>query len=278
MPQLENIIDSYQCLTNSSIYPIRTEYATLAFEDLYPRPGDADYNDMVVNFKVEEFFNSDNELTAIDLEFVPIARGAGYDHKLMLNLDGSIQSSHNITTKTIPTFNGDATITATYKNTSNGHEHTVDYAKNEDIVIFSSTKETLTRFANVNKNSTYTTPKYISKISIELDDPSLNIRDQRSSPGTALYRPYLHVLNTRQDIDLYTSNSKDGMIDSNGYPFGLIVPYEWSWPLERANINQAYPYFIEYRNWLSKKSNQISNQALNWYLYPDFTYVYSYNN
>ena len=37
-------------------------WSTLAFEDLYPRKGDGDYNDMVVKYHVQENYNPQNQL------------------------------------------------------------------------------------------------------------------------------------------------------------------------------------------------------------------------
>ena len=67
------------------------------------------------------------------------------------------------------------------------------------------------------------------------------------------------------DIDLADINPGDGMIDSNGNPFGLLVPTNWVWPLERVNINTVYPYFNEYTQHLSGEIDVLSDQAKHWY-------------
>ena len=86
----------------------RDGWATLAFEDLYPRVGDGDYNDMVVKYHVEEFYNPQEELERVSLKFEPLARGAGYVHSLNLSLDGLIDKSKNVTAQTNEAFVGDA--------------------------------------------------------------------------------------------------------------------------------------------------------------------------
>ena len=58
------------------------------------------------------------------------------------------------------------------------------------------------------------------------------------------------------------------MIDANGYPFGLIVPSDWSWPAEGTNINTVYPYFEEYRRWLAGEAEELSDEAEEWFNYP----------
>ena len=67
---------------------------------------------------------------------------------------------------------------------------------------------------------------------------------------------------------MYTVNPNDGMIDNNGYPFGMIIPDSWQWPLERVHIDDAYPYFEGYRSWLSGESSELSYEAEHWYLSP----------
>jgi len=76
------------------------------------------------------------------------------------------------------------------------------------------------------------------------------------------------VKNTSNDIDIASVNGADGMIDENGYPFGLVVPEEWAWPLEGVDINEVYPYFAEYRQWLNGEITSPSDEALHWYDYP----------
>ncbi|MCF6778013.1 DUF4114 domain-containing protein [Thiotrichales bacterium 19X7-9] len=51
-PQIEKYLSNYNCTLRQASYPVNSSYATIAFEDLYPRPGDADYNDMVVNLRM----------------------------------------------------------------------------------------------------------------------------------------------------------------------------------------------------------------------------------
>ncbi len=248
-------------------YPSKTTWATLAYEDLYPYPGDADYNDMVVNFKIEEIYNASQQLENINLQFVPIARGAGYNHSLKLDLDGVIEKSRNINYQSDAPFSGDAEVKVTYTNLINGNNTIKYYNESDDIVLFSNTRNAIGGFANVFNNGEVYAPKTMTTVSISLSDPDQNPYVENNSPFYFNYRPYLHVNNTGKDIDLYQVNPTDGMIDNKGYPFGLLVPDTWSWPTERSNIDQVYPYFSEYRAWLSGETTELSTQAQYWYNY-----------
>lgn len=55
------------------------------------------------------------------------------------------------------------------------------------------------------------------------------------------------------------------MIDQNGYPFGILVPENWAWMLEREHIEDAYPCFAEYRRFLNGESDVLSVEAANWF-------------
>lgn len=261
------------CGQQSFTRPVESSnWAFIAYEDLYPNQGDADYNDFVMAFQSTESYNASGELETINMSFLPVARGAGYNHSAHLDLNGEIWNSHNVTTVTDEMFNGDAVIKATYTNMENGEEIEKYYTKDKrDVTLFYNTMATLDGFANVYDNDVLTSPLWKTDVEISLANPELNLLDDRGQVEDDSYRIYLNVKNTNKDIDLYTVNQSDGMIDSNGYPFGLIVPDSWQWPLERQNIDDAYPLFEEYRAWLSGESEELSYAAEHWYLSPTTT-------
>ena len=258
------------CSSANLTYPYESEssWATLAWEDLYPSPGDADYNDMVVQFRTSETFNAAGNLEKINMEFVPVARGAGYNHKLLLNVDGSVDNSNNITKTSSALFNGGADITVSTRNVGSSKTSVKSYSKNDEIILFENTRSSLTGFANVNPGTKLVTPKKVTEVDIVIHNPELNNIKSRKNPGIPGYRPYLKVLNTGKDIDIVDNNSSDNMIDNNGYPFGIVVPINWRWPLEGVNINDVYPYFSEYRQKLNNDDYEISPEGLEWYNYP----------
>lgn len=243
-------------------------WSTLAFEDLYPRKGDGDYNDMVVKYHVEENYNPQGELETVSLKFEPLARGAGYVHSLNLSLDGELDSSRNITTVTNEAFAGDALISVTYTTPGNDGRTFYNLDKSEDISLFKNTLASLERFANVYEGAEWVDPKFTAQVDITLANPELNLYADRGADALLWYRPFLSVKNTKQDIDLAVINPNDGMIDANGNPFGLMVPVTWEWPLERVSINDAYPHFGEYTDYLNGKIDSLSVEANQWYNYP----------
>ena len=246
-----------------------SNWAFIAYEDLYPSPGDADYNDFVMAFQAAESYNANGELETINMSFIPVARGAGYNHSAHLDLNGELWNSQNVSTITDEMFSGDAIIKATYTNLNNGTQIEKFYKKDQrDVALFYNTRATLDGFANVYDDDNITAPLWKTDVQVILANPELNTHADRGSIEDDDYRIYLNVKNTNKDIDLYTVNPNDGMIDANGYPFGLIVPDNWQWPLERVHIDSAYPHFEDYRAWLAGEVDELSYEAEHWYLSP----------
>lgn len=243
-------------------------WSTLAFEDLYPRKGDGDYNDMVVKYHVQENYNPQSQLESVTLKFEPLARGAGFVHSLNLSLDGQLDNSRNVTTVTNEAFVGDALISVTYTSAASGSKTIYNLNKADDISIFNNTVSSLGQFANVYERAEWVDPKLIAQVDITLANPELNLFENRGTDALLWYRPFLSVHNTKQDIDLAVINPNDGMIDADGNPFGLMIPITWEWPLERVSINAAYPYFGEYTDYLSGKTTSLSIEAQQWYNFP----------
>lgn len=256
------------CGESSQHYPSQSAWGTIAFEDLYPTPGDADYNDFVVNFRILEKYDANDHLESITMDFLPIARGAGYNHELMLSLDGMIDSSRNITTQTAAVFGADAEVSATYTRLDSGQSHTRYFDVGEDITVFSNTRAASgAGFFNVSPGTDGELPRWMTQINVSLNADS-EVMSSGLMNGDFNYRPYLHVMNTGQDIDIHQVNALDNMIDANGYPFGLLVPSDWQWPAERVSIDSVYPYFSDYRHWLNGESSELSEMGNRWYDYP----------
>lgn len=258
------------CGAQQLTFPVNNSDATayMAWEDLYPYAGDADYNDFVMSYQATESFNASGGLESISLLFNPEARGAGYNHSVWLDMDGLVNGSKNIEFESEPLFYGDALIKVSYTNIENGNVVYRYFDKEDDVVLFHNTRATLDGFANVYPDGEHIDSKWKTSVEITLSDPSLNLLSDRGPISESSYRVYLSVMQTNKEIDLAAVNSEDGMIDSNGYPFGIVVPDNWQWPNERIQIDDAYPHFSEYRAWLAGETDTLSPEAEFWYTAP----------
>lgn len=256
-------------------FPSLSSVAAIAFEDNFPNPGDADYNDFVTNFRIVENINDSNQITKINIDFYPRAVGAGYDHSLIVVLDGIKDTPSNITKTTTPMFNGNAQISLITYNANGAIVSTVsNLPKDKDVVIFPSTHAlfgngNLSGTLNSSPGAAFHSARTYARLEIVLSNPASNVVSQ-TALDISKFRILLHVKNTNQDIDLIDVNSSN--FDSNGYPFGFIIPTNWQWPTEGANINNVYPNFPAYRQYLiNKKLNPAATAAdpvLNWFDYP----------
>ncbi len=252
-------------------FPSLSNLAAIAFEDNFPSVGDADYNDFLTNFKITEAINTQNQITQITIDFYPRAVGAGFDHSLILVLDGVKDSPSNITKQTTPLFNGDASIVLMKYDGSGNLKSKQNYSKGQDVVVFQSTHDAFGDSGQVNTNpgAPYIAPLSLARVQITLHNPEQNAVASNSI-DTSKFRVILHVSNTNKDIDIIDVDPSN--FDSNGYPFGFIIPSDWQWPVEGKAIDNSYPNFAAYRKFLVDKNSDPTVTAppsvLNWFLSP----------
>lgn len=69
-------------------YPSSHGYATLAFEDNWPKTGDYDLNDLVLRYRLQEIRNIEGDVAMLRGKFQMMARGAGHDSAFGLHFPG----------------------------------------------------------------------------------------------------------------------------------------------------------------------------------------------
>jgi len=66
---------------------VNGEY-TIAYEDLYPQKGDADFNDLVVRLGIREFIDNNDMISKIVVTSKVLAAGAGYKNQFWISVLG----------------------------------------------------------------------------------------------------------------------------------------------------------------------------------------------
>ncbi len=264
--------------TGHSEFPPLGGYATVVYEDLFPRPlneNDRDYNDIVIGFKINETYNNLGRLEKIEVYFVPRGRSAGYDHRFYVSLDGEPDRGGP---STVPMFNGSAkSMTLEYYSDSNfSAASKLSSAnvplKSQDLVIYEKTSEIFGMYnANNGEGSDYIHPRQVAKLTVILEPSANNLRPEKFD--IRHYRMMLYVHNTEKDIDLIDVNPAQFSIDGTEiYPYGMVVPDDFKYPRDGVNIDQVYPKFRPYRQYLLNKMNDSTATApadvLNWFNYP----------
>lgn len=249
-------LDYYpQDATRSSrlIYPAGG-VSVVAFEDLYPTAGDADFNDFVVQVKNEEDRDAKGQVVRLRGEYRVLARGAGYKHNLFLNLPG-----HGVAH--IVVRDGAGQVVADLTRSLSSFEalpvfpKSIDYFANPAMgsaALFDSSV-LCPGICNVYEGSQYV-KGYTAEVEVIFEEPAPTL-------SAAPYDLFIYVLNTQKQIHFpgMVAGATDPYIDANGFPWALKMPAEWNWPLEKKHIESGYPQF---KSWY--ESRGATNR--DWYL------------
>ncbi len=229
-------------------YPAEGNY-TVAFEDLYPRKGDADFNDFVVQLTHQEDLDAQGRVVRIRGDYTHVAKGAGYNHTLRLNLPG---------------------VGGTYEiRRYNPAGELIDTKTGESTELLGlelmPRSNTTIASPNTRRGSAFQ-PGDRFEIEIIPSAPVL-----RADLGPAPYDLYLYVINTRKEIHFagryFNEDGTDRYLDSDGFPWALLIPGNWGWMYERGNIHAAYEHF---ESWYT--SGGANNK--DWYMFPDAGQVF----
>lgn len=261
---------------------------TVAYEDLYLRAdaGDADYNDFLAKYAIEERSKLSKEgrmvLTYLGGEVTAEVKIAGYDHLFGIAFGYNLEDGEVLT--------GDATVSYT---DSDGARPSPDPQVFDlaDLLVpipepnespFNS-KIVVPLFGDTEEATHTETGEPVKKTaSFQIDFPNEGI--QREKLQLAPYDPFLYVWDTHYDIHLVgetplsaiptlpgidpvlelKSASTTGpytFMDSEGFPWALLVPVDWEHPAETQRIEEVYPFFTNWR--LSEGAGDT-----NWYLRP----------
>jgi hypothetical protein len=125
-------------------------------------------------------------------------------------------------------------------------------------------KQDLNGKYNTKKNETYVQgPEH--KLEIVLSEPVA--RDQMDAMP---YDPYIKSNgNDKNQVHLsfVKTKFKDKVLDSDNFPWAVLVPADWAWPYESTSIFNAYP---EFKKWYASQGAEYKD----WYLHPELNYIY----
>ena len=134
----------------------------------------------------------------------------------------------------------------------------------KDYQLIFNPKQDLNGKWNSKKGEAYVqAPEH--KVEIVLSAPVA--RDQMDAMP---YDPYIKCNgNDKNQVHLsfVKTKFKDKVLDSDKFPWAVLVPADWAWPYESTSIFQAYP---EFKKWYESKGAEYKD----WYLHPELDYVY----
>jgi uncharacterized repeat protein (TIGR01451 family) len=204
----------------------------LAYEDLSIESGknDFDYNDWVVEVESTVTYTSpgSNEITALELSFLPKAYGGNYEYKFEVLFPAGTFSS-----------DGTATLTTYDANHQKIGLRTFSFVRNkgQDFRVFPLSTRVFPRHpANTVESEDRLAAQEVVELRLEFDHPiqfNFPLVDHIQLHGQGLFfEPILTVQDYAQRILV-------------GDVRLLVIPAaSWSWPEEKVRIDRAYPQVV----------------------------------
>lgn len=245
----------------STFTPAQGQFASLAFEDLFPAKGDYDMNDMIIDYNVEERYNTANKIVQLKLNFKLRAMGAGFRNGFGIDLG----------------------IPASKVEYVGGNEITDNY-----IQLLPSGAEAnqasavIIAFDNGYSLMQITDGLYVNTEPDKIQVPpyeftvTVNIPTgvTKSQLGTAPYNPFIFINRERGrevhlpgklptqlvDNSLFQTQDDAGgtYLTTHNLPWAIQLPWAFQYPVEKTAINQAY---LKFNQWAQSGGSAFTN----WY-------------
>lgn len=252
---------------------------SVAYEDLYPAAGDADLNDYVIQFYNEEVLNAKGEIVELIGVYQHVAKGAGYNHSLHLRLpaDSDVTFESKVTDA-----NGNDTKTGVVR--FNASSTSIQ----DGLTILGDSSKTIPA-KNTSANQVYK-PGHIANVKIVFNKPISRVK-----LGNAPYDLFIKILSKPISKGGYPASApkavtasgqffevhfpglykdlsgKDVYMDSKSFPWAIMVPGVWPWPLEGKDIRTTSNGYAKFKSWMDSKGQTDKD----WFKYPDRAVLYA---
>jgi len=280
---IDDYIDAYPDNTNRAFnnpYPGEGQYASLAFEDLWPSRGDYDFNDLVINYNYNPITNANNLVTALEARIKVRAIGASFHNAFGVQL--------NIPQDKIASVSGQRFSTNILNVRANGTELNQSSA----VVFFFDDAFSILPYPgsgvgiNTNEEAPYVEPVEVT-VTITFTEPV-----SLAQLGPAPYNSFIVVDGRREveihlpgesptdlaDTSLFGTGDDDSDIASAKYymsddnlPWALNIPMNFEYPEEKRVITNTY---LNFDQWAVSRGSQFND----WYEdksgYKNITFVY----
>jgi LruC domain-containing protein len=268
----DGVLDQFDAYPNDplrafdSFCPAKGTFGTLAFEDLWPGIGDYDFNDMIVDYNIQQVSNAQNNIVEVNAQFVLRAVGASFRSGFGFQLP--------IPPSQITSVTGAHLTEGIVKIAGNGCEAGQSKAT---IIVFEDAQRMMQRpggyYINSQLNAPYVKPDTINvKVTFSPLVPS-------STLGAAPYNPFIFVNHDRGKeihlvdqpptdlanklyFDVFADNSNAGQgryyRTKLNHPWAMNFPEMFDYPIEYTKISDAYLNFISW----AESGGQVNK---NWY-------------
>jgi LruC domain-containing protein len=253
-----------------------TGYQTIAFEDNYPSVGDADYNDVVVQFAIEEVLSATGQVKDLAGTWHLVARGARHDHLFGLSIPNVPATATGFLS--IERFASDGTQVE--PETLGMHlfrKWDLDGLPTLRVdSIFPSTMAALSGEGASNHTNTLAPQPGVNPASARFI-LTFDTAIDRAPLGVAPFDPFIQVKHEDGNYDVHLPGKQPfadrpahlpteteaftTFVDQDFFPWAMLVPYDWRYPLEGVHITDAYLPFATWRS-------SLGQLATDWYKQP----------
>ncbi len=236
----------------------------LAYEDLWPEKGDYDFNDLVIDYTINQITNADNKIVEIEIDLEVIAAGAKYNNAFGIEIP-------DLSMANITHIRGEFFHETELPNTAESRNG------NFVLIPFDHTKQ----FFNgstyyINTKSYPPEPTKTLNYTIKLNTP-VDISAFSSPP----YNPFIIINSLSNGDEVHLVGNEGTFVsppvdnpytDENGMPWAIHIAGNFDYPIEKMDIRTVYNYFEE---WANSDGDLYNDWYLNkpGYRQSDLTYI-----
>jgi LruC domain-containing protein len=213
-----------------SFTPSKYGRGTIAFEDLWPSPGDYDFNDAALSYQAIAIINADNLVVRLDFICNIKANGAGYTNGIGFEIEGLASSQ-------IESVSGPVLNQGYISTNENGTEADQENA----VIILADDVDNLLSETTISVK--LTEPISTSELGVAPFNPFIIIDKVREKE---VHLPYMNLTSLGNQSHEFAGVNKDAdgnFISDNGFPWAISIIHDFKVPKEKVDITSAYNFF-----------------------------------
>ncbi len=232
--------------------PSSIGYGTLAFEDLWPQTGDYDFNDLVVNYRMQAVLNANNEAVRMKMNFKIMAAGATYKNGFGILLPVDKADIANITgfelTEGIISLdekglelNQSGSVVIVFDNAINqlGGGSIIN-TQDHNTLVPAKELEIVIRFNRLIEASALADAPFNPFIFID-GNRSREVHLKNYLPTDLADRDYFNSADDRSQL-----TDEITYVSESNAPWGIHIIHRFRYPKEKRRIDRAYHHFLSW--------------------------------